>query len=941
MIRTTLRPVATILVALGCFIFQLQAQTFSAADPVPFDPSVRTGVLPNGMTYYIMVNHKPENRAEFRLAVKAGSMQEDEDQLGLAHFVEHMAFNGTQNFSKNELVNYLERVGSRFGPDLNAYTSFDETVYMLQVRTDDQDQFQNGLLILRDWADGLSFEEEEIDKERGVVISEWRTGLSAQQRMRNEYLPVLYYNSRYAKRLPIGEPEIVKNAHYDVVRRFYKDWYRPELMAILVVGAVEPDMVEQKIRDLFGGIKAKSPARQKESDAVPPHQHTFVKVLTDPEATGTNVQVIYNHKFEKDNTIAGYRQRLVESLYNRMLGTRLADLSKKADPPFLFAYTGYSESVGDLATYSSYAASGAKDVLRAYKTLLEENQRVLQHGFTQEELERQKAEIMVAAETAVKEADKMESSRHIQRLVYHFLESNPVPDARQHLAIYRELMSGITAAEVSALAKKWITDQNRVILITAPEKERDLLPDSTTLISIMDEVSRMPMEPYAETDLSAPILAGDFPEQPVDQFMHNKELDMYSWVLANGIKVYARPTTFKNDEILMYAYSPGGTSLYGDDQYQAARNAASIIGSSGVGQYDDAALRKKLAGSRVRVSPFLFERYEGLSGSSSVKDQELMMQLTYAYLNHFRRDTAIFSAWMQSEQTRLEHLMANPQNWFVDQMNRIMTNNHPRRVFPSLDDYKNLKLDDILKIYAERFGDVSDMEFFFVGSFNTDSLKSLTGKYLGALPAGGRREIPKDIVIQYPETRIDTIFNKGAAPKSQVQLNYHGNLPWHPDTAYVLQSLIEVARIKLREALREDDSGVYGVSVSGGASKHPNERYQISISFNSEPERTQELIQSAMQVIERMKQEIDPDDIVKITEAQRQSRIKALEQNQFWMNAMITAWMDESDDWADYVLPERLERRIALLSPELLRSVARRYFNDGKLVSLVLYPERS
>jgi zinc protease len=906
---------------------------------IPMDPSVRIGTLANGMTYYIKANAKPENRAELRMALKAGSMQEDPDQLGLAHFIEHMAFNGTAHFSKNELVNYLERVGSRFGPDLNAYTSFDETVYMLQVRTDDTSQFNKGLLILKDWSEGIAFDSAEIDKERGVVISEWRSGLSPEQRMQQQYLPMLYYNSRYAKRLPIGDPEIVNTAPYPVVKRFYADWYRPELMALVIVGTIDPDQIEKQIIAQFGGIKAKTLARKKESNEVPAHDATFARVITDPEATNANVQLIYNHKYTKTSTVLDYRQRLCESLYNRMLGRRLSDLAKEANPPFIFGYTGYGQDVGDLANYSSFAMVPPKDTRRAYQTLLDENQRVLQHGFTAAELEREKANILRQAEQNVLEESKLESSRIVQRFINHFLDQNPIPNATQHLDMYKSMMPTISVEEISQLAKKWITDKNRVIIITGPEKDKAMYPDSVELISMLMASQKKVMEPYKDVDVSAPLLPGKFPANPVVSSTYDKTLDVHHWSFANGVKVSAKATAFKNDEILMNAYSIGGNSLYGDEMYPSARSTSSVVGSSGIGTFNASALEKKLAGLRVNASPFIFERYEGINGSSSVKDAETLMQMTYSYITAFRQDTTALNSYLSRERGMFANMLSNPQNWYSDKVTRITSQNHPRRGFPAPESYDQIKMEDIMKIYSDRFKDVSDMEFFFVGNFNIDSLKQLTSRYLGALPGGGRKEMWKDVGDRFPKGKVDSVYYRGEAPKSLVQLIYHGADHFNPDTSYVLQSMLDLARIKLREELREDKGGVYGVSIGGGQSKYPIEQYSIRISFNADPPMTNDLIAATYAVIQKIKTEIDTADIAKVCETQRQGRIKDLEQNQFWMGAFINSWMNGTD-MAQMVQLATLEQRIKGLNPEVLERAARKYFRENELISVVMFPEK-
>jgi zinc protease len=907
---------------------------------VPIDPTVRIGKLTNGITYYLKVNNKPENRAELRLAVKAGSMQEDPDQLGLAHFVEHMAFNGSRNFSKNELVNYLESIGSSFGPDLNAYTSFDETVYMLQVRTDEKEHFDNGLLILRDWADGISFEPEEIDKERGVVISEWRSRLSPNQRMQQKYLPFTYYQSRYAERLPIGDPEILKTASYDAVRRFYRDWYRPDLMAIFVVGNIDLDEVERKIRQQFGDITAAIKPREKESSDFPPHDQTFARVVTDAEATNTRIEIIYKHPFQPVTDVLGYRQRLVEALYNRMLGKRLSEISRHANPPFTFAYTGFRQEVGDLAVYNSTAVTEGKNIIRAYRTLLEENRRVHLHGFTESELDREKAATIKAAEQNLLEQDKQESSRLIQRLVYHFLEGNPVPDAMQHLEMYRSMMPTISVTEVSGLAKKWMTEKNRVILITGPDKDKPMMPDSAYLLRLMDEINQSELPPYEDIDVSAPLLNVSLPVQSVVNFTVDTTLGIYYWQLPNGVHISAKPTSFMNDEILMNAYSPGGHSLYDLELYPSARIASTVVASSGVRSFDATALEKKLTGLRVSVTPAIYERYEGFNGSSSVADLETMFKLVYAYATDFREDTVALNAFLSREKGMFANLLANPQYWYSDKVTKITTQNHPRRGLPTPESYDQVKMKEIMAIYKDRFSDVGDMHFFFVGSFHVDSLQRLTAQYLGALPSSGRKEQWKDVGERMPEGKIDSVFSRGEAPKSLVQLIYHGEDVYHPDSSYVVQSLIDLARIKLREELREEEGGVYGVAVYGGQTKNPIPQYSIRVSFNADPPRTEALIASAKKVIENLKNDISASDIHKVTEVQKQARIRDLQQNRFWMNALINSYMNEVGLDQEVSL-EIWEQRAGRLDDHLLKRYARKYFNEKDLISVLMYPGKT
>lgn len=473
---------------------------------IPTDERVVMGTLANGMKYYIQKNQKPENRAELRLAVNAGSILEDEDQKGLAHFVEHMAFNGTENFEKSELVDYLESVGTRFGPDLNAYTSFDETVYMLQVRTDSTELFDKGLLIMKDWANGVTFDHEEIDKERGVVESEWRSRLSPDQRMQNETFPVMYHNSQYAQRLPIGDPEIIRNADYEVFKRFYNDWYRPDLMAIIAVGDFDVAKIEMQVKALFGSIpKAVNPRPRTQFD-VPFHDETLVKVASDKEASFTNVSLMYKHDQIKTKSLRDYRSSLIRRAYNGMLNARMSEVAKQPDPPFMFSGTGYGRDVGDIDSYSSFAMVPEGKANAALKALMIENKRVLEHGFTSSEWERQKDKMIETGERGVKEKDKTDSRRLAMRYVYNYLDENPIPGPEQSLHFMKQYLPTIQLNEINKLAKSFIKDDSRVIVVTGPEKEETPLPTEQALRALVSEVDQMPVEAYIDEVASEPFL---------------------------------------------------------------------------------------------------------------------------------------------------------------------------------------------------------------------------------------------------------------------------------------------------------------------------------------------------------------------------------------------------------------------------------------------------
>ena len=598
--------------------------------PIALDPSVKTGKLSNGMTYFIKQNKLPENRAELRLAVNAGSLMENDDQQGLAHFVEHMAFNGSKNFEKNDLVNYLESIGVDFGAHLNAYTSFDETVYKLLVPTDDEKIVDKSLLVLQDWAGGVSFEGGQIESERGVVIEEWRSRLGANQRISQKTYPVLFNNSQYAKRLPIGKKNILETFKHQTIKDFYNTWYRPELMAIVAVGDFDIAEMEKKIKQKFSVIptaKKNVPARK--IYEVPAHDETLVVVATDPEATYTTVNIYHKQPAQHVNTLADYRGEMLQELYDEMYNARLRDISQKANSPFSYAF-GYAGSVvRSVDAYINFAIA-TTGPLAALEVMTTENERVRQHGFTEPELERAKAELLNRMKKQFQEQDKTKSDKIATQLVSYYLDDSPVPAIEKEYGWYKEWLPGISLQEVNKLAAKWLTtDKNTVITVTGPDKE---IPSSITeeaVLQAYQKAKSQKVTPYEDAFAGKELLSKELPATQVAGVTNHKEVGVTEVRLVNGVKVLLKPTDFKNDEILMAATAEGGTSLLSDKDYLKASSAANIVDASGVGEFSVSDLEKLLAGKTVSLSPFIYQMSQGMRGQSSVEDLETMLKLVY------------------------------------------------------------------------------------------------------------------------------------------------------------------------------------------------------------------------------------------------------------------------------------------------------------------------
>jgi len=918
------------------FVFILPASAQDFDRKIPVDSSVRIGKLKNGLTYYIKRNQKPENKVELRLAVNAGSVLENEDQLGLAHFLEHMAFNGTKHFKKNELVSYLQSVGVQFGNHLNAYTSFDETVYILPVPSDSAVILDKGLQIIEDWAHNISLEEEDIEKERGVVLEEWRVGRGPDQRMMEVYLPAIFKDSRYAERLPIGKKEAIENFDPETIRAFYKTWYRPDLMAIVAVGDIDPDEMEKKIKERFSSIKAKK-KKERPVYEVPGHEETIVSIVSDPEAPFTLARLFYKQDRRKEGTLGDYKQMLIRELYSIMINQRLEELRQLPDPPFIYAYSYYGGlSVRTKDAYQSVASAPEGGVERALRTLAEENERVKRFGFTETELERAKSDLISALERAFNERDKTESSSYADEYVRNFLEDEPIPGIAFEYTFARDHVPGIALEEVNRLAHEWIGPENRVVVITAPEKEGVTLPTEEQVKQILDMADKAELAPY-EDALTSTVLMEEIPEPgKVESVKKYERIGVEEWTLSNGLRVVLKPTDFKNDEILMSAFSWGGMSIYPDETFKAARSADAIVQNAGLDEFSAVNLQKLLAGKNVGVRPYISNLTEGFSGRSTPRDFETMLQLVYLYFTEPREDMESFQSYIAKNKELYKNILSDPQYYYSDTLSRVLTQNHPREAgYPTVEDWEMVDFEKVYSVYNERFADAGDFVFFFVGAFEPDSIRPLIETYLGGLPSAGGRENFEDIGVRPPEGPLRAEVFKGAEPQSLVTIYFEKEAPYDIDLAYKFGSFSEILDIRLIEELREEKGGVYSAGSSAGANKYPYAHYTLRISFPCAPENVEKLTNTALDIIKNI-QENGPTeaDLKKVKEAQRRERLENLKNNNYWLSALRSYYYHEID-------PEKIldyEKRVESLTGDDIRSAARLVDIDKPIV-VALYPK--
>lgn len=903
---------------------------------IPDDPAISRGVLPNGMHYYVRRNTKPEGRVELRLVVNAGSILEDDDQQGLAHFCEHMAFNGSEHFAKNELIEYLESIGMRFGADLNAYTSMDETVYMLQVPTDDPTMLDKGLLILSDWAHAVSYEDEEIDKERGVILEEWRLGRGARGRIRDKQLPVLYHGSHYAERATIGKPEIIKHAEHDVLRRFYHDWYRPELMAVVVVGDIDPADIVARIKSGFSGIEGLENPRTREEYEIPDHAETLVSVVTDPEESRSLLFLTYKLPRAGNKTYADYRESLKEDLFNAMLGARLSELAQEPDAPFLYGFAGKGDMGRTRSAFRMGAMLGAGQAEEGLTALLTEAARVATFGFTSTELARAKAERLRGLEQSYNERDKVPSRRLASEYIRNFLTGELIPGIAVELELAREDLPTIALAEINDLAAKWMNTKSRVILYSGPAKEGETPPEQAALLRLVDNFEPGELTAYEDKVLDQPLVASLPAKGSVTKTETLDELGVTVWHLSNGARVYLKPTDFKNDEILFSSFSPGGLSLAPDEDFIPASTASMIVNSSGLGAFGPIELEKALAGKMLGIRASISNQEEGMSGRSAPQDLETFMKLVYLHHTAPRKDEKVYRALVEKQEEFLRNRLSRPGTVFSDRISEAVWGDDLRHKPWTVETLEQMELETSLAFYKERFADAADFTFLFVGNLDLEVMKTLVETWLASLPSRGEKESFHDNGVRANPEQITLSVKKGLEQKSRVELTFRGAFDASPEEQYLLRSLCSTLQMRLREILREDKGGVYGVGVRPLTVYRPEKRFNVHIMFGCAPDNVQELIDAVYAEIARYKSEgIEDSYVEKVAETQRREYEVRIKQNGFWIRTLEELLGED--------LPPQLILGMGELADTLdaakLKDAATRFFPMGNHIEARLLPE--
>ena len=906
------------------------------AQPIPLDTAVHTGVLPNGFTYYIRYNNEPKNRVFLYLVNKVGSVLEDDDQLGLAHFMEHMNFNGTTHYPKNDLVDYLQKSGVRFGADLNAYTSFDETVYQLPIPADDPAVVKNGFQIMRDWAQNATLDSIEINKERGVVIEEERLGRGASERMERQYFPVLLNQSRYAVRLPIGKVEILNSFPPATIRRFYADWYRPDLQALVVVGDINVDQTEALIKQLFSDLKTPSNERPRTKYKAPLTGTNQFLVVTDKEMPVIELQVLIKHPEEQLITEESYLHSMQHQLFNQMISERFDALSQTPNLPYINAGAYISGLLGSLDAFSLNITLKSGKLKEGFQLAWELIEKVKRFGFTQTELERAQQNYLIGMEAAFKEKNKTSSDAFVGEYQRNFLNREASPGITWEYHFVKDHIAEITLDQINTIVKEYIRDKDRDILILAPEKDKNELPDSATVTGWMLAVNQGKLSAYADDVSNQPLLS----KKPVPGKLLSEKmipaLGVTELKLSNGVKVILKPTDFKNDEIQFAAYSPGGSSLYSDAAYANASNAA-FTSSFGVSSFNPVQLNNMLTGKIVQVYPEISERTEGISGSAVPKDLETAFQLIYLRFTSPRKDTVLFNNIISNSKEIIKTRYSDPNNVFIDTVKLVLGNYNFRRTPPSVEKLDQIRLEKIYRIYKERFADASGFTFVFVGNFKVDSILPLIKTYLGSLPALHKHEMARDLGIHIPAGKMKKKVYKGSENKATVRMVFSGDYIFSPENNAVLNALNEVLEIKITQHLREDESEVYSPSVEVNYNKFPKSRYAFTISFGCAPANTDHLMDMVMKDISKLRQEgPTAEDLNKVKAEYKRVYELQLTQNGFWTDYLIRQSQNQENPEQVLGYPQRLEK----ITAASLQKAAQEYLSGKNDLRFVLLPEK-
>ena len=913
---------------LAALCIPFACKTSQDAQPLLLDPELRMGKLPNGFTYYIRKNKTPEKRVTMYLANKVGSILETDQQRGIAHFVEHMNFNGTKHFPKKELSNYLEKSGVRFGADINANTGFDETVYQLPLPSDHPELLANGLQIMRDWAQDANMEAEDVERERHVILEEKRFRQGISQRLQEKSLPFYTNNSRYGSRLPIGTEEVLLKVTPEEIRSFYKEWYRPDLQAILVVGDVDVDQMEKDIKAKFSDLKNPEKATARPAYRVSLTGKNQYMQFIDSEFSGVSLEIMKKQLADTIRTKADYLGDLKQRLLAELVSIRFRRLP----------IVGFTPLSGGLTSFSVNLSTKPGETEQALKSIWLELRQMEEQGFTKSELGRVKKAYQFQMDEALREKDKTSSEVLIKPYLQHFLTGNAAPGIVQEAELTKELLPEVSLDEINNLMKAYMKAEDRDIIVKSSAYNKTFLPDEATLLKWIESVYAQNLPPVEEEELDLPVLKKEPVPGKITAIEEIKPADLQKIRLSNGMTVLLKKTDFQNDQILIKGFAAGGTSLSGDADYESALNAANIVAAAGAGNYDALQLGKIMTGRKVQLSPFILDQYQGFNGSTTTEDLPAALELLHAYFMEPRKDEESFQTLIGRAKEQLINKEDNRSQVFMDTVNLVLGNYSSRKKPQSISRLEAIQLDRAFEIYKARFGNAAAFTFLFVGNIAAEKLKPLLEKYLGSLPSTGAVEKAKDLGINIPAGRIAKTVYKGTEQKSSVILAYSGDFDYNFENTIKMNAIADALTISLTQRLRDQEGGTYTPNVQLSLSKYPKSRFALVISFDCAPKNVEKLNASVQDELNKMRTSgPSAENLQKFKAARKVGLETGARNNEFWMDYLASQVMNNES------LNQFFEYGNALngISTKSVQEAAAKYIQDKNYVKLVLMPEKT
>lgn len=928
----------TALIVVGSAVVALAQQP--QMPPIPTDPNVRIGKLENGLTYYIRHNELPEDRADFYIAQKVGSILEEENQRGLAHFLEHMCFNGTTNFPGKGIINWLETIGVKFGQNLNAYTSIDETVYNINNVPVIRDGIVDScLLILHDWANDLTLDPKEIDNERGVIHEEWRTGQGAMMRMYEQALPKAFEGSKYGHRLPIGTIEVIDNFPYQALRDYYEAWYRPDQQGIVVVGDIDVDKVEAKIKEIFSPIEMPANAPERKYEPVPDNKEPIITIAKDKEQPSTMIYIWHKHPAtpnEAKGNMGYLVQNYMFSMIEKMLNARLEELRQNANPPYIMAVTEDADFLlaKTVQAFAGIAISKEDGIPTAISALVREIERARKFGFTASEYARAKADYLRALESAYNEREKMKNNQYVQEYVRHFIDNEPIPGIETEYALMNQLAPNIPVEAINSILPQLITDQNIVINIFGPDKEGMVYPTEEEILKVLKDTKAEEITAYVDKVSDEPLMK-EAPKAGKIVKTEEGPFGSTALTLSNGVRVVVKNTDFKADEIRMRAFSPGGTSVFGTKEALQLKMLNSVAGLGGLGNFSNVDLEKVLAGKKASVSASVSSLSEGLNGSCSPKDLETLMQLVYLSFTAPRMDDAAFESFKQRTKASLANQEANPMTALNDTLTKEMYDNHPMAGRIKSEMIDRIDYNRIMEMYKNRFQEAGDFTFLFVGNINLEEAKPLIETYLGGLPTINRKENFEDIGMDIQEGARKNVFEKKMeTPKATVLNIISGDCEYNLKNDLLMTMLSQTMSMVYLETVREKEGASYGVSAFGQLSRYPEDEAIFQIYFDTDPAKREKMEQIVMTELQKVAQDGPrPEHLAKVKEYLLKKHTENAKENGYWLGQLFESYWYNTDMNTDY------EKLVNELTVEDVKNFTKALLDQGNIIEVTMTAE--